>query len=81
MIRPMNDWIVSKLLSYLSSKEGCTVLDYSNTEYGIKANIVDSFGFVYEVQVKALSRAANTANEVEVYEQTSNGTFLSVTKG
>lgn len=50
-----NDWVISKISRYLSSKEGFTV--QSETEGSVQ--IVDTFGFRYKVTVEVLGRVFN----------------------
>lgn len=53
---PFNKWIVDKILSYLASKEGCVIEDSIYTQKGMKAVVMDTFGFRYEIEIKTLSR-------------------------
>lgn len=53
---PFNQWLVSKLVSYLVGKEGFSTETQNFTDEGMKAIVVDTFGFRYEINVKTLSR-------------------------
>ena len=56
----MNNWILTKLLAYLTAKEGFTISEEpEDVINGKKATIQDVFGYRYEVQVKVLGRIQN----------------------
>ena len=50
---PMNDWLLKKLLSFLATKEGCTIHEVQSDS---TAEFIDVFGYRYQIQIKALSR-------------------------
>lgn len=56
----MNTWILEKLMSYLTAKEGFTVAEEAEAVInGRKAILQDVFGYRYEIQVKILGRTHN----------------------
>lgn len=68
-ITTFNGWLLNKISSYLSSKEGFTIETSSYMQDGIRTIVQDSFGFRYELQVKTLGRIQNhsNSNDLEVY--------------
>lgn len=84
-MRPLNNWILDKIATYLASKQGCEV-EGVNTKDNDNTSIVlkDAFGFRYEVKVTALSRVDNDdGNEGSYHEGTQKlfkGNFFSLIK-
>ena len=59
-----SDWLLNKILTNLSSKEGFQEIEKSNS-LDIKAIVQDIFGHRYEISVKLLSRMEGHAiNEI-----------------
>lgn len=55
-MKTFNDWLLSKIINYLTTKEGCSLETSLSTNGTIKTIVTDTFGFRYEIQVKQLSR-------------------------
>jgi hypothetical protein len=55
--------LIFKLVSYLSAKEGCTLVIQEATNDGDRFVTEDAFGFRYEVQVKMIGRNSSTKFE------------------
>lgn len=55
-ITVFNAWLLSKIIAYLTNKEGCIIEESEYTYTGIKAIVRDVFGYRYEIHVKTLSR-------------------------
>lgn len=55
-VTKFNKWILDKILNTLSIKEGCVVNDFNYTADGAKTVIMDSFGFIYEINIKTVGR-------------------------
>lgn len=53
---PLNSWILTKIMSYLETKEGCTPNELETTQHGMKGVFTDSFGYQYEINIKAYGR-------------------------
>jgi len=53
---PLNKWILEKIVSYLTIKEGCVLNEEEFTHNGMKAVISDAFGYTYEVSIKTIGR-------------------------
>lgn len=75
----MNSWILSKIIGYLATKEGCEV-QLGLTKNETTALITDAFGFRYEVQVKVLNRNGDGPNSTETYANTQSNNFMAVSK-
>ncbi len=54
-----NVWLLTKILGFLSAKEGCTTEESVYTASGIKAVVRDVFGYRYEIHIKTLSRTVD----------------------
>lgn len=52
----LNTWILTKITSYLSTREGFIVEESEPTVSGMKSIVRDSLGYRYEVNVKIISR-------------------------
>jgi len=58
-----NGWIMEKITRLLKNHEGMETCESEYTLDGIKTIVTDSFGYRYEIQVKALGRlGANIEN-------------------
>lgn len=66
-ITPFNYWIINKIMSYLSSKQGCTSQTPEYTDEGIKTIVRDAFGYVYEIRIKTIGR--NTSDLEVIHEK------------
>lgn len=51
-----NGWLTSKILMYLNKHEGVDTLEVEYGADGIKTNVKDSFGFIYEITIKTVNR-------------------------
>jgi len=63
-----NDWMLSKIASYMRDKEGCHVETIEPTKYGSRVILQDSFGFRYEVKIETLGRVADAAQSFFNYD-------------
>jgi len=52
----LNSWVLTKIVSYLSTREGFIVEESEPTAVGMKSIVRDSLGHRYEVNVKVISR-------------------------
>lgn len=64
-ITTFNAWILGKIISYLSNKEGCETETAVYTMDGMKAIVKDAFGYRYEIHVKTLSRVTNDPGDFD----------------
>lgn len=55
-ITALNTWVLTKITSYLSTREGFIVEESEPTANGMKSIVRDSLGHRYEVSVKIISR-------------------------
>lgn len=56
MKTPINAWILGKIVNYLC-REGCMPAhDLKDTVEGMMVEIVDAFGFRYEISIKTIAR-------------------------
>lgn len=53
---PFNGWLLTKIISTLETKEGCIIHKSEYTADGARTLLRDAFGFIYEIQVKTVSR-------------------------
>lgn len=60
----MNGWVLSKIETFLKSKEGCQVTGFSYTNEGAKLDLMDAFGYTYELSIKTTGRIRNEDEEV-----------------
>lgn len=58
-VTTFNAWILKKIASYLTTKEGCNVERMEYTNDGARAILQDAFGYRYEIHIETLSRAYN----------------------
>lgn len=65
---PLNKWIMEKLAKSLT-KEGCETTGMEPTIDGLKLTFTDAFGFVYQLDIKTISRIENNYTEVNLYDQ------------
>ena len=65
---PLNHWIVRKVGEYLGSKEGCEIASTEATKIGVTMTFRDSFGYVYEMNVRTLGRIQTSDDEVAKYD-------------
>jgi hypothetical protein len=68
-ITPFNYWLINKVLSYLSAKEGCVTEVPEYTDKGIRTTVRDAFGYVYEIQIRTIGR--NTGDLEVLHEKVS----------
>ncbi len=52
----LNSWVLTKIISYLATREGFMIEESEHTNSGMKSIVRDSLGHRYEVQVKLISR-------------------------
>lgn len=64
---PFNKWILSKVIQFLSVKEGCVIQESRYTKKGAKTILTDSFGFMYEIHIKTIGRTSNHEHGIEKY--------------
>ena len=64
VITSFNGWMLMKIVSYLSAKEGCHVERTEYTAEGARTIIQDSFGYRYEVRIETLSRLADSPQAI-----------------
>ena len=64
---PLNKWIMDKVQKCLT-KEGCSVSKLEPTPEGLKLSLTDSFGFIYELNIKTVSRVQSNYDEVNLYD-------------
>lgn len=55
-VKSFNGWVMSKIMSYLSAKEGMQTEIAHYTGDGMRCIIQDSMGFRYEIIVKTIGR-------------------------
>lgn len=55
--KDLSEWILNKVVGYLTTKEGCTVGTLTKS----RLTIQDSLGFRYEVKIKLIGRVATSA--------------------
>lgn len=53
---PFNNWLIEKIISYLSAKQGFITETVEPTAKGVQAVVQDVFGHRYEIQIKPISR-------------------------
>lgn len=51
-----NNWVLTKILVYLTTREGVAVQHTEYTAEGARTVFNDAFGFTYEVQIRTLGR-------------------------
>ena len=78
VVRPINEWIIGKIVTNLVQHEGCTVedVDFDNNI----ATIRDAFGFRYQLALKAISRADSQLGEFEDNVNHQKNTILATSK-
>lgn len=64
-LQTFNAWMLNKIISYLSTKEGCKLEETHYTEVGVKSIVRDAFGQRYELHIKSLSRLNNNAEDFD----------------
>ncbi len=62
-VTPFNNWLISKIVAYLVTKEGCNSEEPEYTKDGVKAVVRDSFGYRYELHGKTLRRIDSDPKE------------------
>lgn len=63
--RPMSDWLVEKIASILSTREGFTRIGSKQVDTNPVVEVIDAFGFRYEIQIKATGRLSDNKSEIE----------------
>ena len=71
----MKQWIFSKIIGYLTDREGYTFNSEDTNEgvNSIRAIVQDSFGFRYELQVKVLGRIQDSEPNLGSFMVSGNG--------
>ena len=59
----LNQWVLTKIVDYLSIKEGCSVLSTEFTNTGARGIVQDALGFQYEVSIKTIGRLDPASTE------------------
>lgn len=77
---PFNSWIIGKVASFLSAKEGCVVDPPEYTKDGCKVVVQDAFGYRYELNIKTISRITNDSDGLDKYAKAAHFSFLSTTE-
>ena len=55
----MKTWLLTKILNYLATYEGCTIDNQDSTDNSVYATIQDVFGYRYQVNIKLLGRTTD----------------------
>lgn len=74
---PLNTWLLNKIGVFLSTKEGCVVDPMKETANGTTIIFQDSFGFRYEMQIKAISRIGDGNVDFETTGSKASGNYFS----
>lgn len=60
-----NSWVLTKILNYLATSEGCCTENLEYTTEGMKSIIRDSFGYRYEINIRTLSRIDDASRNTD----------------
>jgi len=71
-VTSFNGWVISKMVAYLTGKEGFSMETFNYTWAGAQVVVKDAFGFRYEINIKTLSRVNNAPNDTELMETINN---------
>jgi hypothetical protein len=74
-VTSFNGWIMTKVVAYLSSKEGCVTEHASYSADGMRAIVRDTFGFRYEINIQTLSRVNDNRDGIDLYANTKKSSF------
>lgn len=70
--RPLSNWIVDKILTYISDREGCTIEQPVNQAESVTVTFYDSFGYKYEMEIKCVGRVSNHGEGFDVLSKVSS---------
>jgi hypothetical protein len=54
-----NNWVLTKIITYLQTREGVHVQHTEYTDEGARTVFNDSFGFTYEINIRTIGRTQN----------------------
>lgn len=77
---PFNNWILNKIATYLTTKEGCEANGPEYTSEGARVVVQDAFGYRYEISVKTISRIDSDSDGLDKYAKSSQGNFLAISQ-
>lgn len=66
VITPFNDWVITKILTFLTKREGfTTAYEPTSTLEGTRLVVYDAFGYQYEIIVRMTGRINNDVTDLE----------------
>lgn len=64
-----NGWLLGKLTSFLTSKEGFIIDTSHYTADGIRSEVRDAMGFRYEITIRGIGRIHNSEYVEKLFDE------------